>query len=239
MTIDQYVSIASSIGTVLAATIALFTLLEMRAQRKRSHQPDIIVDKKVFEQIPDPTSSNTSLWVEKINSSLNPMKGQNVFKKFSLRIINVGLGTARNIEIEWDFDIKKIIETINSIEVDNKILLSKGFLEANEGKTLVSTKNHFKKTDFILPFSSENNVFECIVPLAYIYLVSTLYKKHSFEGNGKSTISAFKFPKLHLEIKYSNIENDKFKRTFDIEIDPIMYTKDHFVAEIKPDLLTK
>jgi hypothetical protein len=99
LTIDRWIALASSCGTLIAASFTAFSIRELRLQGAQQFQPRI-----------RPTKITYKLRV--YPEDLLDLEGQAAKR---LPLINVGHGVATDLTVEWRAPIAQWIEKINTL----------------------------------------------------------------------------------------------------------------------------
>ncbi|MHA1185105.1 hypothetical protein ACR9GM_22080, partial [Enterobacter ludwigii] len=100
MASENWITIGGFIATTASAVAAFFAVKQTMLQRIISTKPQIIINNKEVKTVL--TNKNSfSLSIE------NP----ELYYNIPISIMNVGLGTALNINYSWLFDYNKFIES--------------------------------------------------------------------------------------------------------------------------------
>ena len=202
------VPLIPGLATLLAVVIALFTLLELSRQRKASYRPEIGILGKSFLLSKDRLSGTDLVldWhSEEEDLSINNNNPH-------IKLINIGFGTAKNVNAKWDYDIDSFIESINNIDEKNRTYtVEKGdlFLELRkDGKSIYST-NAFLNTwkfEHIIPVNVVKGGRELYLPPAYVLLISILL---SFAVKDGGLFENLYIPELKLRLEFKDIGNGR------------------------------
>jgi len=228
MTIDQVVALMASIGACMSAIAAFLTVRQISKQREASYRPEFVVSRTEFNAISN--SSDKKLipdtWILK-----NDEQEINLLKTFSVPLRNVGLGSAKNVNVEWSFPIETLTKNVN--ELAQKALIPAYFTYENQvlelksdnvGSSASMWKNQQKhRIDFVLPSSIDQIPVTLILPHSYIQLVSALIY-FAAKGNNYSFLE--KIPKLTIDLNYLDIGGKQHYSRFFIEINIHMIAND-------------
>lgn len=164
---DSWVSISSSIATVISVFVAGYAIRQSILQRTVPTKPQLII-KNIDIQFQD--TSNT-VFPFMFAQELQP-------DYIEVPITNVGLGTALNISYHWDFDYKSNFEECDFIELKESPMFSKESFNAaikNKSKGIyydLNKNNEFQKFDIInnqrvklFSVSSRYSELEYIIPI--------------------------------------------------------------------------
>lgn len=92
---DQLIAVSSSVAAAISALATFFTVLQVSENRKSSYRPEIIFANTKF-------SSTRKVKIDSPNTDPE--------KYISVDMYNIGLGSAKNIEISWSFSIISAVE---------------------------------------------------------------------------------------------------------------------------------
>ncbi|EHT4943735.1 TPA: hypothetical protein RQL08_004211 [Vibrio vulnificus] len=104
MQVSDWISLGSSVGALVAALVALVSFFELVRQRKSSYKPDMAVLSNQFVIEHNENSERFSCFWSGLTSHDEGFR--------TLRIVNVGLGVAKDLQIEWKFDVKKLYQKV-------------------------------------------------------------------------------------------------------------------------------
>lgn len=111
MTLDRWIALASSLGTVIAAIVAAVSIRELRRQSARQYRPNIVLTSAIFEVS---TDEEKGWWWKKPEDKASRFKETTDYR---LTLLNVGNGTAVDLHIDWSFDVEKVIGVINDLSI--------------------------------------------------------------------------------------------------------------------------
>ncbi len=230
---DNIINIITGIGTMTASLIALFTLFELKRQRKESNRSEPFVKStfvfiyglKAGEYYFPFCYSPKKLDEEKIQDySLTDWD-------FNLELVNVGFRSAKNIILNWNFSFKKAIDLIEKynkdglfkINLDDKVL-DIIFVKSGYSQTdLFINQMNKQLFDFLLNSTSES--FHSI-SLRFPIVVLELYSIYlclifGYYKNEKSIMRKFDipdFPVLKLLLQYKDIAGVQYSKNFNLNI---------------------
>ncbi|WP_108944189.1 hypothetical protein [Shewanella halifaxensis] len=221
MTTAEWISLGSSIGALAAASISLFTLLELFKQRRASYLPDLCLVQKRFQlKQSDYMDIKLPLIWHDVNGE------QSSFMYFAtIELLNVGFGAAKNISVKWEFDELKFVEAVNQLAQETHqpffITENDGTLRVNvkEGKGCSgSTKHSFNQFEYLLPLNHGSTGREISVPSSYTMLTSIYLSLFAV----KSPYNDFCFddvniPRLQLKLQYYDIGKRKIRSSHLLE----------------------
>lgn len=180
LTIDRWIAAISSVGTLVAAFLAYFSIREVRLQRVQQFQPRLtpisayfgtITEQKIAWKLP-----------ENPNGSYSEHSKQSA--DYSLPLINVGNGVAADIEITWTVDLENWMQSINTLSAHTGAgigiqkegsLLS--ILVDGDSKSTMNLDITMKQNiEYVLPVVASKLDNRITVPLPIQALIQTYYE---------------------------------------------------------------
>lgn len=219
---ERKVSIIEIFISAISVILVLFTLFEMQADRNASYKPDISISDVSDVEVPivwkgtlpdDPMDDYSALNLDTFYDEYN------FNAPTELMMYNIGVGTAKDISLSWDHrnNIDAFIKAFEDYD-DVKILHTGDMLHIETPKeTIGQGLGDGYNVEFMLNSTTEYHTVR--VPLAYSYLIRELLIRNSDTEN---------FPKLVLNITYSDIQNKVYKKQIYLSIDCIIYTTDMY-----------
>lgn len=233
MSIDQIVSLVSSIATFVATIIVLLTLFEMQKQRRNSMSPDLYFSGKSIHLHGEFSSENEVdfQWSEtrfenKIDISTR--------RSLSYEVTNIGMGSAKEIEINWEYDSEDIITKINALDIHklykikhtkNKELVQLLSIQSKSIGVLIDLKEERHCSyEFILSSQVKNEAAIMYLPNSYFYLLS-IYIFLQIEKDFDNAINISRdFPKLKMNIIYKDIGGSIYKKNYEVNLNFYYYS---------------
>lgn len=224
-----WILIASNIAAFITALAALFTVLEMRRQRKSSYLPDFAFEPKNFSLYKSESNSNIPLsyFDKSKKTAIN-----NSLERVNLRCFNVGFGTAKEVSLSWEFDVLEFANLITKTdsEIDIKVWKEKFGVEI-ESEKLKIKKMHMdgqlsQKIHHVMPVSISDQPLSVLIPPMYmdlysIYIYSNIKRMQS--ETEESKISSYEEPPvLKLSMSFNDIEGKTHNQKF--EFTPLFYS---------------
>lgn len=203
----------SLIVSLFVSLILLWTLLEMKNQRRSMYMPDLYVQNQSFKI---ETKKNRDFsWKYNNRSSSN----------FSLTISNIGLGTAKNIEIKWFYELSKLLNIIKKLD-KNKLfeIREEGDfirIEENKSNRLINLKCRSYNEIFL----RTNEKMYIDVPLAFKELFSMIIYLAVNSDLKISCEYIKKIPNPVIKISYEDIGKNKITKTVSLDINTNMFSK--------------
>jgi hypothetical protein len=204
----DWITLLTSIAAFISALLFLFTIIEMRNQRKSSYKPDIIIKGEGFiinwneKKYPD-------LWNNRVN----------IF----VELFNIGMGAAKYLKLTWEFNIENLSKEIN--KYSNKCYIEYKSIEEilsikieDFHKGLIFLKNDLcRYIDYLIPVNIHQECMKICLPRSYIELTGLLtylfFKKPEI-------FKDFNLPELKTTIIYYDIGNNEHKKIFNLKLSP-------------------
>jgi hypothetical protein len=198
---DQLIAVSSSVAAAISALATFFTVLQVSENRKSSYRPEIIFANTRF---------SSTRKVKNDHPNTDPEK------YISVDMYNIGLGSAKNIEISWSFLINSTVEKMNSLanlgaklnryKFENDMIFSEG--ENSNISISVWRNQKTLKIDFVLPASIDNQPQVISIPPAYIELWDS-YVTSAISIDQTELLEDF--PPLTCIITYQDVGGVKYK----------------------------
>jgi len=102
----EYLTKNSSLLALIGIIVALWTLREMAKQRRESYKPRLIFQNKNFFLQKNP--NGTPCFLKENSDPVRELYGPS----FLLQLKNIGLGSAHDIVIKWNYDQKKMVRRL-------------------------------------------------------------------------------------------------------------------------------
>lgn len=172
MTVDRWIALGACIAAFISAIAAFFVVAQSSLQRKLAYKPHIN-----FKPLHFKYEANLNK-----HDILNPVTFTNIDsapKNKSKCAVNIGLGTAIDVSIEWIHDSNKIVELLNEIfsKVDDgtKITTEKSIIVMDVPNDDENRYRHGRdlksdNIDYILPYNQHPHPTDIIFPLTYLSL---------------------------------------------------------------------
>ena len=219
----------ASIVAIFSILISIGTLTEMKIDRKVAYKPTLLFNPAQYEfswdengnselfAISTPDEADTTYKYKEDGSITATLKipvniiGDGI-QQFS--IVNVGVGTAKDITFDWN---SSNLEKLNTylIEFDPS---KKSFMSSNQS-CVFSSNEKIVATSFpesttlmyMLPEASKE--YQLPLPSAYYILIQEIIKSNAYNED---------FPPLLLTAKYRDIQNNVYTDVFLIKVKLIL-----------------
>ncbi len=198
----------------------------MVKQRTAAYHPELALSRILFEGSAGPLTSLE--WVRKRQGEPEP-ETTITRHPFSIPLINIGLGAAKNVVVSWSFPIEEIADDLNAraeaTKTPFRLSYSKGLLSLDShelGKLTSMWRNQKTETlDYVLPAAAQPEPAMIPLPHAYITAITALVFLAA-----KAEKLFPDLPPLRVTFEYSDIADRTQMATFDIHVDLEAFTKD-------------
>lgn len=197
MDIISLATLLSGVGACASAAATLRTVYEMKKQRESSYKPDIFISKFSIH------GEESIQFLE--NKSVN------------VPIINIGLGSAKNIRVSFHDNIEQYIKNINIIfkELNIEFVIHKDnvlHLDTKHDDSIFSQSISINKTIlFNYIQSGDKNIFQVPIPSYFINFVDILIKI-SFKHNCQKLKQYLQEIFLYADITYLDIGEKQYHK---------------------------
>lgn len=204
LTMDRWIALASSFGTLIAAIFAAFSIRELRLQRAQQFKPRIA-----------PANAGYKLSVHPKN--LLNLKGQN---EQTIPLINVGHGVATDLTVKWRVPIDLWIEKINSISAQQGgevgVIRSPFGIELRyKGQVTGGARipeDQSYSVPYLVPVTTDRNPAQIPIPCAITSLINSYYWSY-FKGAGNNK-NVFRNPSPEFSVDVILNYKDTLGRVF-------------------------
>jgi hypothetical protein len=245
-TVVAIFTILSAIATAIYAFVAFKTLLEIRSQRETTYQPDIIIEEKNFYVYHyENEAGKFPVEFSYENKGQKYRTKRPVVNSFGINLYNIGLGTAKEIIVNYTIDVKsieKIISILNEISStlpDDKIYK----IEKEAGKVTIYapkesdsymssyrlSNEHETKINYLLPVNISQAPYELHIPLYILELYSISLYTFWLHGHAKFP----EFPAIFINLRFKDIGNKIHKKEFILKIIDFAGTEHGFHSGFK------
>jgi hypothetical protein len=228
----------------LTATIIIAIVLKRIDDRNRkedrslSYQPELVVEQSSFY-----TYTGTKYATRKTVEFSNVSKGfmykseLQLPNEFGVDIYNIGLGSAKNVELKLEINTAQIIQLINQrsnifpadriIRVIHQAMPVAGLVRVEYPAAwhigpfqLIELLDNIKRVTRILNESASNTSFFLALPQYFLELY-TVYQYVWFEQMQVNANDLPQFIPIHLLAKYQDIGGKAITKKFKIELKPV------------------
>lgn len=199
------ISLTTSIAAWRSANASNRMVQEMSQQTSRSYEPQLLIAETFFRSECENEHASSHKW-EKIESRDQQLTPITSTDRFSVTLINVGFGTAKNLTINWEFAISELIASVNQLAQESltpvHFRLRNGILEIKEVRHIMWMNEKQRHLDFIMPARDTKSSAELVVPRTYTQLVSAFVHLSTKQDSPTHDVST---PQLECHIKYDDI----------------------------------
>lgn len=200
--------------TTFTSLLILFTLFEMKNQREAIYKPDLILSSNKRFYMYKKNGNNDFVPILWSNKEVNIQNKQeydelirdnyNYDNKIEIDIFNIGMGAAKKVELQWEYNKEKVQKMIiNEVNKDPTWIKS-----SNNPYALLTERKKNYDFDYILPSEISQEVKSISFPIGFkndfSYALTVLLK------NKKRN----EIPKLNLKIIYQDLANQKCVKKF-------------------------
>ena len=221
----------AGIGTFISALIALYTLFEIRKQRRSTYKPELFLDSFCFYAVDNPILIGKGVIPKFQNQPYNEKKEErdaeeSIFVNYKLE--NLGFGFAKAVECQWEFDFHKCIIELKKV-MPKEYVWGKtlDFHTINNHTTgfytsVTSSSLNTQKIDFIKPTDHGDNKKLHVFPSIYIntYVLYLIFKHDLTQKSCKNFYyeEFNSLPKIKLILTYKDLANGLYKKTLTISM---------------------
>lgn len=210
--VEEWIALVGAIATLMATIIVLLTLFEMMKQRKQSYMPDIVISDVCFNY-ESGLSTFADIWTMDDKDFL------------SLKVHNIGLWAAKDINFRWHYDMHEMIERFYKIskegkgeieiDSDDRRLFYKKNGETLSACSLSIDNSHF---EFLLPCRDEKDYLKLSIPNSYITIATAFYEHVSIQELVGHNDFDFGLSPMELIATYKDIGGRLLEKRFNVQI---------------------
>jgi hypothetical protein len=239
MTLDQYISAGAGAGSFLAALATFLTVWQIAKQRRAIYRPDIVVKRATVITLEEDKGDDIVASLLNWRSEKEvEAKAEFMGRRYFLLLMNIGLGAATNVRVNWDFPMVSFVAATGMLAADSgapeRIEFSKGVVRLNKPRIASfwtnQQRDHF---DYLVPASIDREPTKLEIPSAYILAVATrmsLFLRDFHDGEGEFP----GIPPLLLFLEFNDISGKRHSMSYQIGFHWHMATPYAFEAELIP-----
>lgn len=223
MTADQIIAVSASVGACMSALATFLTVLQIARQRESSYRPELAISRTFFSSTTDPLAEGLipGVWTE--HEVQQAEEASTVRRtQFAVPLRNIGLGTAKTVDVSWAFDIGELTKRVNDLaqlsSTPAQLSYESGTLHLkseNVGTfTSMWCNQKHSSMDYVMSAAVDNKPGRLVLPHAYIQLVSALV---FFTATEKNHGTFPEIPRLTLQLDYRDIGDQKHRATFAVQ----------------------
>ena len=207
--IENNKTIIEILISFFSVILVLLTLNEMKAERNATYRPDLFVSEAEFAVVWDESGFQTNdekELFESISKAIAPTTVINAMPK--IRLCNLGVGTAKNIKIDWNirnnfkeyFDVLKTKDDIDIfLDKNNQLYIKENGIEQSIGTY------YNNSYDFLLNSNEEH--IDLLFPLFFYKLNLELIQRN------------IKIPNISIKISYVDVQNKDYFENISIGVE--------------------
>lgn len=220
--VSDWTGLLRNFATITASFISLITLFILIRQNERTYQPEVVFkpEQSVFRVFyrENPTSCSDIRIAGVADSS--PVA-------IHLNASNIGLGAAKNLEAQWQFDPEQMDDTlsIGPLSIATQA-------EYNDQMKLLLFYNCYREerfeqyAEFCLPVNMEKEPVQFTLPETYLHAWSNILIR-TVHHPSELRISALKdavrkFQQLQFSVRYQDINNRFYSKTYRVRMIPAL-----------------
>lgn len=220
--VADWTGLLRNFATIVASFISLITLFILIKQNERTYQPEVVFkpEQSVFRVFyrENPTSCSDIQIAGVADSS--PVA-------IHLNASNIGLGAAKNLEAQWQFDPEQMDDTlsIGPLSIATQA-------EYNDQMKLLLFYNCYREerfeqyAEFCLPVNMEKEPVRFTLPETYLHAWSNILIR-TVHHPSELRISALKdavrkFQQLQFSVRYQDINNRSYSKTYRVRMIPAL-----------------
>lgn len=213
----------TSFISILTLIAIYLTIAEMKNQRKSSFRPNFVMKSQVYGiRFNDEKYLNYDILKE---NEMKNSSGSNEPPFISAKLFNVGLGPAKYLEFEWDYNIVNLISFLNKNQSQFNFVIEKKNDNQNnlfiyrKDKQLIKNDLGFKNyRDYALPVSISSHGIEVFIPSSYLDILVSVAFLYKISESKKEILKYYEIFRSNLKIKtmvlYKDIEGNSYKQYF-------------------------
>lgn len=214
MTIDRWIALGACIAAVISAIAAFFVVWQSSLQRKLAYKPQIVFKPLSFKYQLNTVKSD-------IFNKIIFLDTDNTTPHRTDCLVNIGLGTAVDVSINWNYDSQKLVNILNEAfkkeGMDKKITVYKNAISLDAptngaDRYSYSRENNSDKIDYILSYSQNKNPVYVVIPHTYFSLNCALliYSLRLLSRMDRSTSI------ITLHLKYFDIGGVQYDHEYEV-----------------------
>ena len=211
----------SAIATSAYTIITYYTLRAIKKQTTLSHRPHLVIAESTFSLFTRPQNGK-HVPVEITYAKEQTAPALPFLNGFYIKVFNVGMAAAVNLEFEYTFDIKKALklaESLNNmLSADERVVLfiEKDFIILKGGTNTPYTELGIGTTpgpvrlDHLLPVSMDKEPAAIHLPQCWVHLFAVIF----YLQRQTNQYALDSFPLLGLTVRHQGINDEKWSVEF-------------------------
>lgn len=177
MTLDRWIALASSLGTVIAAIVAAWSIRELRRQSAKQYRPNVVITSAMFEVS---TAVDDGFRWNALPEKVARFKDT---ADYRLTLLNLGNGAAVDLRVDWWFDVEAMIKVVNDMSIKRGAGIGMvrdafGIAFLKDGETVAGARlpeQSGPRIDYILPVAQQKESTKIGLPAGLETVLFTYY----------------------------------------------------------------
>lgn len=221
-------SIPVTIMISILMLIAIYlTLSEIKSQRKSSFRPNFVMKSQIYG-IRFNDENYLSYDILEDNEMKNS-SGSKDTSSIAVKLFNVGLGPAKYLKFEWDYNIANLVSLLNKNQSRYNFIIEKENNNPVFLKVYRKDKQFFSQSaldykdyrDYALPVSISPHGIEVLIPFPYLNMLVSIAFLYMFSESNEDRSKYDEIFRSNLKIKtkilYEDIEGNNYEQYFTLE----------------------
>jgi hypothetical protein len=225
--ISSLIAAVTGIAALVTAIATILTARQIKKQREASYRPELAFSEtRLYGYGSDGSGGIPATWSEtEIADYKNLLP---VTSWYDLRLYNIGFGTAKNVEVSWDFPVSQMVEHVNVLaqralqpayhkyENGTVSLDSTKFPEINQ---IWSNQRRGNRIGYLLPTNINKDGVAVHIPPAFIHLGSCwLYFVISTDY--RSPLADIdKIPPLTVDLHFEDMAGEPHRKSYNLYLE--------------------
>ncbi len=220
-------SLLLGLMSFVAVLVSLLTLKEMQKQRELTMIP-IVYPQKFNNQMMFIDTLCSDIYREQIYIEQNGSLESNIKEWLNLGLINVGQGSALDVDVEWQVNYDNWIQLLDTLALDEYLFgikkfdqfVSISYQKCGNGYATSSNLTTNSEYSHLLSVNQDTDGIQIPIPSQLVRLPIAMFKAnwHKY-GQTISNVDVTHNAEHQLHISYSGINGEKYNSTFSVNID--------------------
>ena len=195
----------------------------MKSQRRSSFRPNFVMKSKIYG-----IRFNDEKYLTYDILEENEMKnssGSKDFQFITVKLFNIGLGPAKYLKIDWDYNIFNLVSFLNENQSQFNFIIEKendnqdNLIIYSKDKLLFKSGIDFKDyRDYALPVSISPHGIEVLIPISYLEILVSVTCLYKISEGEKEILKYYEIFRSNLKIKtkilYKDVEGNSYEQYF-------------------------
>ena len=207
----------------LTLIVIYLTLSAMKSQRKSSFRPNFVMKSQKYG-----IRFNDEKYLTYDILEENEMKNSSGSKDppfITVKLFNIGLGPAKYLEFEWDYNIVNLVSLLNENQSQFNFTIEKendnqdNLIIYRKDKLLFKSEINFKDyRDYALPVSISSHGIEVFIPFSYLEILVSVAFLYKISEGKEEILKYYTIFRSNLKIKtkilYKDVEGNSYEQYF-------------------------